>query len=78
METIRHALVFSLWGAPVWAYLTIGALGGVEYALPRLKNPKARSIGELIANGLVKVLGRFPVLGPILKALGTPDPKVQS
>lgn len=74
MEAIKNALLFSLWGAPVWAYLALAALGAVEYALPRVGNPKARSIGELVANALAKVLGRFPVLGPLLRILGTPQP----
>lgn len=73
MDHVHALLIYSLWGAPVWAWLTVGALGAVEYALPRLKNPRARSVGELVANGLAKVLGRFPVIGPVLMALGTPQ-----
>jgi hypothetical protein len=73
MEMIKHVLFYSLWGAPVWAYLTLVAFGVVEYMLPRLPWPKARSVGELVANALARVLGGFPVLGPILTALGTPS-----
>jgi hypothetical protein len=72
MDHVKAALVFSLWGAPVWAWLSLGGLFAVEYTLPKLKNPKARSVGELIANGLGKVLGKIPVLGPLLAILGTP------
>lgn len=73
MNQIHAFLVYSLWGAPVWAWFALGGLGAVEYALPKLPYPRARSVGELVANGLSKILGRFPVLGPILRALGTPQ-----
>jgi hypothetical protein len=73
MTQFHAFLVYSLWGAPVWAWLALAGLGAIEYALPRLPWPRARSIGELAANALAKVLGRFPVLGPVLRALGTPS-----
>jgi hypothetical protein len=76
MDWIKHVLFFSLWGAPVWAYLTLLAFGVVEYLLPRVPWPRARSVGELVANALVRVLGRFPMLGPILTALGTPSDRL--
>jgi hypothetical protein len=76
MDWIKHVLFFSLWGAPVWAYLTLVAFGVVEYMLPRLPWPKARSVGGLVANALARVLGRFPVLGPILTPLGTPSDRL--
>jgi hypothetical protein len=73
MTQFHAFLVYSLCGAPVWAWLALVTLGVVEYALPRVPWPRARSIGELVANALAKVLGRFPVLGPALSALGTPS-----
>lgn len=74
MLHLKAFLIYSLWGAPVWAWFALGGLGTIEWALPKLPWPRARSLGELAANGLLTVLGRFPVLGPILRAIGTPQP----
>lgn len=64
-------------GVPHWGLVSFFALGAIEYTLPRLKNPRARSLGELAANGMGLLLGRFPLLGPLAKKaalfLGTPQ-----
>lgn len=62
------------WGVPMWGWSLILVLIATDYILPRVKNPQARSLGELLANTLSKVLGKFPILGPILVAIGTPKP----
>lgn len=64
-------------GLPHWGLLLVGLLLAADYILPRIKNPRARSIGEFLFNVQGLIFGRFPLLGVLFKKLaliaGTPQ-----
>jgi hypothetical protein len=65
------------YGVPHWGLLAFALILVGDYTLPRLKNPRARSFGELLANASGLLFGRFPVLGILFKKValvaGTPQ-----
>ena len=68
---------FWLWllaGSPqhYWWFLVVIPTLLVEWILPRVRKPQARSILEMVANGLLLLFRRIPALGPLLAAIGTP------
>lgn len=64
-------------GVPHWGLIAFALVLVLDYTLPRIKNPRARSLGELLANISGLLFGRFPVLGALFKKIalvaGTPQ-----
>jgi len=82
MEAIKHAALYVIWGAPVWAWLVGGAILGAQEAIarsPKLKaNTYVQAVGNIAAKLKGTVLGKFPVLAQVLAVLGamkTPEPE---
>lgn len=81
MHTILWWLGAPGWlSVPHWGWMLFALLLVADYTLPRIKNPRARSIGEFLFNVQGLLLGRFPVLGPVAAKValvaGTPQAAV--
>lgn len=81
MEAIKHAMLYVLWGAPVWAWLVGGALLGAQEVFSRSKKIKALTYAQALGNGAAwlrrTIVGKFPVVGQVLAVLAmleTPKP----
>lgn len=81
MDTIKHAMLFVIWGEPVWAWLLGGAIFGAQEAISRSKKIKALTYAQAIGNGAAwlrrTIVGKFPVVGQVLAIIAmmqTPQP----
>lgn len=78
---IKHALFYSLFGYPVYAYLIAGALIGAQEVINRSKKLKAQTYAQAVGNlfALLQrgILGKFPVVAQVIAVLAsmkTPEP----
>ena len=73
MDKLHAALAFSLLGMPIWLWLVLTAVGGVNELVNRMKWTKAESLIQGAARAILWVpavgptLGRFPLLGTLLR-----------
>lgn len=69
---------FKAGSPPHYGYIIVGVLLFLDWLLPRIKKPDARSVIELIANLLRMALGKVPGVGGLLSLLGSPKTNTSS
>jgi hypothetical protein len=81
MDKLHALVMFKILGYPVYAYLIVGGLVGVQEFINRSKWLKAQTyaqaVGNVFALAQKTILGKFPIVAQLIALLATmktPEP----